>query len=166
MSWSGPTFCPTLIWVKTVCKGYQQKTLVGTFFLSKSTFLKILSRIPSECQTVWIQIRPNFLSGLIWAQTVCKGYQQTTLVGTFSFKINFFKNYFMKTIRVSNSSPCSTVWACLATDVCLTADPGVASSILARSHTFVEIDHEIILLPLAEWIIQELQEKVCARSTG
>ena len=33
---------------------------------------------------------------------------------------------------------------CLATDACLTADPGVASSILVRSHTFVEIDHEII----------------------
>ena len=33
---------------------------------------------------------------------------------------------------------------CLATDVSLTADPGVASLILARSHTFVEIDNEII----------------------
>ena len=33
---------------------------------------------------------------------------------------------------------------CLATDACLTADPGVTSSIPARSHTFVEIDHEII----------------------
>ena len=32
----------------------------------------------------------------------------------------------------------------LATDVSLTADPGVASLILARSHNFVEIDHEII----------------------
>ena len=36
---------------------------------------------------------------------------------------------------------------------CLTADPGVASSIPVRSHTFVEIDHEmistgILLLPL------------------
>ena len=30
---------------------------------------------------------------------------------------------------------------CLATDACLTADPGVGSSIPARSHTFVEIDH-------------------------
>ena len=42
---------------------------------------------------------------------------------------------------------------CLATDASLTADPGVASSILARSHTFVEIDYEIIstiiLLPPA-----------------
>ena len=38
----------------------------------------------------------------------------------------------------------------------LTADPGVVSLIPARSHTFVEIDPEmIILLPSAEWIIQE-----------
>ena len=33
---------------------------------------------------------------------------------------------------------------CLAADMCLTADLGVSSSIQARSHTFVEIDHEII----------------------
>ena len=43
---------------------------------------------------------------------------------------------------------------CLATDAGLTADPGVASSIPARSHTLVEIDHEIIstviILPSAE----------------
>ena len=43
---------------------------------------------------------------------------------------------------------------CLATDANQTADPGVASSIPARSHTFVEIDHEIffivILLLFAE----------------
>ena len=43
---------------------------------------------------------------------------------------------------------------CLATDACLTAYPGVASSIPVRSHTFVEIDHEmistVILLPSAD----------------
>ena len=33
---------------------------------------------------------------------------------------------------------------CLATDASLTADPGVGSSIPARSHTFVEIEYEII----------------------
>ena len=56
---------------------------------------------------------------------------------------------------------------------CLTADPGVASSIPARSHTFVEIDHEIIstiiLLPSAESFKKgccQLQAEVCARSTG
>ena len=59
---------------------------------------------------------------------------------------------------------------CLATDACLTADPGVASSISARSHTFVEIDHEIIstviLLPLFKKGCCQLQAKVCARITG
>ena len=28
--------------------------------------------IPSGCQTVWIQIRPDILLDLIWVQTVCK----------------------------------------------------------------------------------------------
>ena len=62
---------------------------------------------------------------------------------------------------------------CLATDVCLTADPGVASSIPVRSHTFVEIDHEmistVILLPSADSFKKgccQLQAKVCARITG
>ena len=49
---------------------------------------------------------------------------------------------------------------CLTTDASQTADPGVASSILARSCTFVEIDHEIIstviLLPSAESIKEVL----------
>ena len=35
---------------------------------------------------------------------------------------------------------------CLATDVCLTADPGVASSIPAWPHTIVEINNEIITM--------------------
>ena len=62
---------------------------------------------------------------------------------------------------------------CLATDACLTADPGVASSIPARYHTFVEIDHEIIstviLLPSADLVKKgccQLQAKVCAQITG
>ena len=58
---------------------------------------------------------------------------------------------------------------CLTTDACLTADPGVVSSILARP----DIDHEIIsmviLLPYAESFKKgccQLQTKVCARITG
>ena len=51
------------------------------FFSSK---LKVFERFfrnakNSESQTVLIQIRPDKTSGLIWVQTVCKGYQQTTL---------------------------------------------------------------------------------------
>ena len=33
---------------------------------------------------------------------------------------------------------------CLATDASLTADPGITSSIPARSHTLCEIDREIL----------------------
>ena len=32
--------------------------------------------VPSGCQTDWIQIRPNILSGLILVKTVCIGHQQ------------------------------------------------------------------------------------------
>ena len=47
----------------------------------------------SECQTVWIQIRPDILSGLIWVQTVHKGYRQTTLVGKeFKTKFEYFES--------------------------------------------------------------------------
>ena len=73
----------------------------------------------------------------------------------------------------SNSGRVAQSVTCLATDASLTADPGVASSTPARSHTFVEIDHEIIstviLLPSAESFKKgccQLQAKVCARSTG
>ena len=62
---------------------------------------------------------------------------------------------------------------CLATDASLTADPGVARLILALSHTFLEIDHEIIstviILPSAESFkkgCSQLQAKVYARSNG
>ena len=62
---------------------------------------------------------------------------------------------------------------CLATDASLTSDPGVASLIPARYHTFVEIDYEIIstviLLPCTESFKKDccqLQAKACARSTG
>ena len=58
--------------------------------------------------------------------------------------------------------------------MCLIADTGVASSIPALSHTFVEIDHEIIStfissLPLNESFKKgccQLNAKVCAQSTG
>ena len=55
---------------------------------------------------------------------------------------------------------------CLITDACLTEIPGVASSIPARSHTFVEINH---LLPSADSFKKsccQLQAQVCARITG
>ena len=52
------------------------------FFKINFTFSKIILGIPIERQKVGIQIRQDILLGLIWvqAQTVCKGYQQTTLL--------------------------------------------------------------------------------------
>ena len=93
---SGLMFC--LIWVQTVCKGCSltcvmqlmlnklKLCMLGNFpcfllsadLLSKSTLLDNSFR-NTECQTDWIQSRPDILSGLIWFQTVCKSYQQTTL---------------------------------------------------------------------------------------
>ena len=72
----------------------------------------------------------------------------------------------------SSAHPLNKIyWA--ATDACLTVDPGVGNSILAWSHTFVEIDYEVIcmviLLPSAESLKKgccHLQAKVCAGSTG
>ena len=62
---------------------------------------------------------------------------------------------------------------CLATDASLTAESGVASSIPARSHSFGEIDREIIstviFLPSAESFKKgfcQLQAIVYAPSTG
>ena len=53
------------------------------------------------------------------------------------------------------------------------ADPGVASSIPVRSHTFMEIDHEmismVIFLPSTDSFKKgccQLQAKVCAQITG
>ena len=58
------------------------------------------------------------------------------------------QHYFKLPDRVAQSV------TCLVTDASLTADQGVTSSIPARSHTFVEIDHDIIstviLLPSDE----------------
>ena len=49
---------------------------------------------------------------------------------------------------------------CLATDVTLTADPGVVRSIPAWSHTFVEIDHEIISTVILEGLMSVRNESM------
>ena len=95
---------------------------------------------------------------------------------SFEQKCGLYSVFSRQTQTGLNSDPPDRVAQsvmCLATDASLTADPGVASSIPARSHTFVEIDHEIIstviLLLSAESFKKgccQLQAKVCARSTG
>ena len=81
--------------------------------------------------------------------------------------------FHMQSVTCLATDASLTAVMCLATDASLTADPGVTSSIPAQSHTFVEIDHEIIstviLLPSAESFKKgccQLQGKVCAQSNG
>ena len=104
----------------------------------------------SVFQTDWTQNRLEKTSGLIWIKSVWHSELEFIPPG-----------------------PVAQLVTCLATDACLTADPGVASSIPARYHTFVEIDHEIIstviLLPSADLFKKgccQLQAKVCAQITG
>ena len=68
--WCHLTLCPL---------GKFSRLFVSAVFFSKSTFSKNSFRNMIECQTIWIQNRPDILSGLIWYQTICKTFQQTTL---------------------------------------------------------------------------------------
>ena len=59
----------------------------------------------------------------------------------------------------------------LGSVVCLFVDPEAMSLFLAWSYTFVEFDHEILpttilLLPLTQEGLCQLQAKVCAQSNG
>ena len=65
---------------------FQLFCLLQTFFQNKP--LKNLSGTLSECQTVWIQIRPDVMSDLIWVQIVCKDYQQTTTFAAGSQRVH------------------------------------------------------------------------------
>ena len=48
-------------------------------FFSKSAFFDKFFQEYHQCQTVWIQIRPDLLTARIWVQTVYKHDQQTTV---------------------------------------------------------------------------------------
>ena len=68
---------------------------------------------------------------------------------------------YMIRVLAMKSGRIAQVVTCLAADASLPADPGVASSILAPSNTFVEIDHEIIstviLLPQDKCTIRQIE---------
>ena len=71
---------------QVLMKQFAYWVIVHTFlwsadFFQNQLFRKILLGITLDCQTVWTQTRPDVLSALILVQTICKGYQQTTLVG-------------------------------------------------------------------------------------
>ena len=102
-----------------------------------------------KCRIMWHFIR---------IFTVC--YDKNDLQGK--------KLQFCLKIKTCDTGRVAQSVTCLSTDACLTADPGVASSILVRSHTFVELDHEMIstvnLLSSSDSFKKgccQLQAKVC-----
>ena len=50
--------------------------LLSADFFFKINFLKKPLGTLTKCQTIWIKIRTDRMSALIWVQTVCKDYQQ------------------------------------------------------------------------------------------
>ena len=106
-------------------------------FFPNQLFRKFISKIPSECQTVWIWISFDDLTGLICVQTVCKSLlvdgttRQIVVDGTFLRIIYKGINSLILTQPVAIPI----------------ADPGVVSLIPAQSITFVEIDSVIISTP-------------------
>ena len=143
--------------------------------------LLIFFKIPSECQTVRVQIGSGCcLRRLSADDTDTKSWLAETYwircLVVLIIHISVYPKpciwWYLNAILVHQPGRIAQWVACLATDACLTADPGVASSILVRSHTFVEIDHEmistVILLPSADSFKKgccQLQAKVCARIT-
>ena len=82
-------------------------------------------------------------------------------------------HYTRYTVRIDVHGRVAQSVTFLATDACLTADPGVESSNQARYHTFSEFDHKIIstvfLLPSADSLKKgscHSQAKACARTNG
>ena len=80
----------------------------------------------------------------------------------FELSIGISLEFLVTLIKVTVPGLLAQSVTCLATDVCLTTDPGVVSSIPARSHTFVEIDHEIKFVHelLVNRLFKPAQEKV------
>ena len=83
-----------------------------------------------------------------------------------SFSKYFSSNTFSQNIKDGPRSEVGNVSGNRCESDCISR---VASSIPARSHTFVEIIYMVILLPSAESFKKgcfQLQVKVCARFTG
>ena len=73
--------CCSSDWVNSLPPGKIFVLFCSVLIFSKSTLAKNYFRdtVSVKYLTVWIQIRPGILSGLIWVQTVCKGYERQEL---------------------------------------------------------------------------------------
>ena len=171
-----------LIWLVPLCLlfWFVQKYLFSSFRSRENSFLAVFK----SCRTFW-QLSSNhserfkFSLELTYSLLTPKACSPLSYIKVIKYFIMpSIEPVFTCSINPVNTGPSSAVAnvsgnRIAKTDASLTADPGVASSIPARSHTFVVIDHgicsTIILLPSAESFKKgccQLQAKACARSTG
>ena len=107
-------------WINALPPGKFFLLFVVCIFFQNQPFRKILSgiHVPSVCRADLIQTRPDVLSDLIWVQTVCKGYQQTKLVGNelngptheIMVLIAYFNDFCRLLITVARSGPTVQIW--------------------------------------------------------
>ena len=67
--------------ILTICPLGKFTIFCRLLIFSKSNFLKNSFRNTIRVSNSLIQIRPDILSGQIWFQNFCKGFQQTTVGG-------------------------------------------------------------------------------------
>ena len=160
------------IWGPAKNKVHFSKTLIQGEILWSSDVLCLL--VNQQYLNHWMEFHQTSQERFVGAPF---SKIQTSPGGPFNIKIvtiiPHWVTYILILLKKKKTGRIAQSVTCLTTDASLTADPGVASSIPARSHTFVEIDHEIIstviLLPSAESFKKgccQLQAKICARSTG
>ena len=70
-------------------RNFSKYFIICRLFFKINFFKKLFQEHYQSVKTVWIQIRPDILSGLIWFQTVCKNYQQMTKVSTWRQRDKF-----------------------------------------------------------------------------
>ena len=97
--------------------------------------MKITKAKKRKCLVSGYPTYPNILGP---TQTFLKTFGILKSIFRLFLKVFILFTYFF--IHVPIPGRVAQSVTCLATDACLTADPGVASSIPVRSHIFVEID--------------------------
>ena len=111
---------PNIWLMELLCLGninslHAEQFLVVCFFFKINIFEKFFQEYIQIVKTVWIQIRPDFLSGLIWVQIVCKDSKQTTLVGK-RLSVNFWYKLLR---RILFPASLASYWRYIVTDLIL-----------------------------------------------
>ena len=76
---------------------------ISLFLSSANFFHKYFSGTLPECQTVWIKIRADRRSGLIWVQTVGKDQQQTTKFAAGRQRVKYSLTFDVNHLSADNS---------------------------------------------------------------